>query len=121
MAFCCTNRTRSVSSRAWKVMLYDRDHEVWATPYRAVPVRGRVLAAEGSPHFLKGWAGRDLYGGAIHCFRQKWEADWHVTSWFRGRPAAVFEVKGSGYIAHTNWEVAFKSVTFIDNPDDWEI
>lgn len=105
---------------AWKILEYYRYYEKWKTPYQSEPVKNNKLIAKGkidikSPEYLCSGS-CELHGGAIHCYRTRKEAKKNCMFW-----QAIFKVVGTGYIAHNNEQIAFKSVKFVDNVDDWEM
>lgn len=83
----------------------------YVTPFIGIRVRDRVLKAYGEPQFgFSAITGRSdrLGGGAIHCYM--YLADVHVGL---GEDIAVFEVRGTGYVAHNHYHVAFREVEFL--------
>lgn len=108
---------------AWKVLAQGIEGDWW-TPHQGVQVSGESLAAEGEPvfedlnhllyrgdHVAPGPSFRALVGGAIHCYRSEGSAR-HKAVWTTG--GKVFRVRGEGFVACNEKEIAFRKITFLE-------
>ena len=102
--------------KAYKILRYNRREDCWETPFMDVAVEDGELKANGSAIINNGVVGR----GVIHCYIHRKDA--LNSAWIRHYDdTEIWEVEGFNPVAWNGTEVCFKTIKFIDNPDEWEI
>lgn len=110
------------SDIAYKLLYWYESYQRYQTPVTSITVDiTKPFVAAGRPKydkyryklfgiptpFVKEYR---LQGGAIHCYRNLDELKFY----FKFHYGKIFKVKGTGYIAHNDREIAFKQIEFLE-------
>lgn len=122
--YAITTRPQGKYSTAYKLLEWDWEMQCWVTAIRRIEAK-QLLIARGKPITRRGSRLTEspavLHGGAIHCYRT-YEAA-HASYLYQNFKTTtdIFQVIGSGHVAHNETEIAFRQIKFVDRLEEWYI